>query len=115
MQLGMPQGTASHRLRKMILFQLLQVTGLDTCYQCKKTIKTVEELSIDHKVPWLDSKNPRELFFDLDNIAFSHLKCNQLASRRTKKRIHPSTYAYRMGCRCSKCKEMHTEKQRKYR
>ena len=75
-QLGMPSGTAANKLKKMIMFKLLQYAGLDTCFQCGRIIKTVEELSIEHKTPWLDSENPKELFFDLNNVAFSHLKCN---------------------------------------
>ncbi len=80
-QLGMPQGTAGNRLRKNILFYLLQETDRDQCYQCEKRIETVEELSIEHKVPWLDSQDPVGLFFDLTNIAFSHLSCNSSKGR----------------------------------
>jgi hypothetical protein len=73
-QLGMSYGTASHRLKKQILFSLVQETGKDICYRCGKVIETAEELSVDHKIDWLD-KDP-SLFWDLDNIAFSHLSCN---------------------------------------
>ena len=81
-QLGMPHGTASNRLKKMIMFRLLQEVGKDMCFQCGEKIESVEELSVEHKIPWLNSKNPVDLFFDLDNIAFSHLKCNARAARR---------------------------------
>lgn len=83
-QLGMPSGTATARLRKSILFQLVKETGRNICHQCGKVIETEEELSIEHKVPWLDSKDPVGLFFDLKNIAFSHLRCNIGACRHTK-------------------------------
>ena len=80
--LGQPIGTASHKLRKSILFSLVKETGKDICFQCGKQIKTIDELSIEHKVPWLDAKNPKEMFFNLDNIAFSHLSCNVGAAKR---------------------------------
>lgn len=80
-QLGMPLGTASAKLRKSILFSLLKETGKNICFQCGRIIENEDELSIEHKIPYLDSKNPKELFFDLNNIAFSHLSCNVKAAR----------------------------------
>ena len=70
----MPFGTASNRLRKMILFSLLAKHNENVCFRCGKVIATVDDLSIEHKKAWLsvDSK----LFWDIDNVAFSHLKCN---------------------------------------
>jgi hypothetical protein len=81
-QLGMSYGTAANRLRKLILFQLVQETHRDICYQCKEKIASIDELSIEHMAAWLDSDMPKELFFDLDNIAFSHFKCNVAAGKR---------------------------------
>ena len=107
-QLGMSYGTAHHRLRKAIMFQMIQKLGLDICFQCGKKIVTIEELSIEHKISWLDKENAKELFFDLDNIAFSHLSCNT-GSRRIPNKgnlKHGAQYAYdRKGCRCELCKE----------
>lgn len=103
-QLGMPHGTAANRLRKMLLFSLLKEFGRNICYQCKQPIETVEELSIEHKIPWLDSEKPIELFFDLDNIDYSHLSCNSGAARFTENEIkHPSLRSYNNGCRCYQC------------
>lgn len=79
-QLGMAAGTANARLRKLILFSLVQKTEQDTCFRCGKRIETVDELSIEHKQSWLDVSV--ELFWDLDNIAFSHLSCNVAASKK---------------------------------
>ena len=81
-QLGMSHGTASNRLRKQILFSMLQRYEEDVCFQCGEKIKRVEDLSIEHKAPWMDSEDPVGLFFDLDNIAFSHLSCNCKAGRK---------------------------------
>jgi hypothetical protein len=79
-QLNMSFGAAGNQLRKSIIFHLIQKCGLDTCYQCGKKITSVDELSIEHKVPWQSSSDPKRLFFDIENIAFSHLKCNVSAS-----------------------------------
>ena len=81
-QLGMPVGTATAILRKKILFFLIQQMELNICFQCGEKIEVVDDLSIEHKVPWLHSENPKELFFSLDNIAFSHLSCNSSAHRK---------------------------------
>ena len=89
-QLGMNAATAANKLRKLIMFKLLKDSNKNVCYRCGKTIDSVEELSIEHKIPWLHSDNPKELFFDIDNIAFSHLKCNLAASRKNIK--HDDTY-----------------------
>lgn len=55
-QLGMPYGTATSKLRKMIMFDLAKELGLLVCYRCGGPINTVEEFSIDHKEAWLDKK-----------------------------------------------------------
>lgn len=86
-QLGMNHSNAATILRKSIMFRLVQETGRDICYQCGKKIDNIKEFSIEHMQPWLDTENPVELFFDLDNIAFSHLICNIKNSRRTLKII----------------------------
>lgn len=82
-QLRMPFGTACGRLRKLILFDLLQKHGKNYCYRCGREIETVDDLSIEHKIAWLH--NDPDLFWDLDNVAFSHVKCNYGASRQNKR------------------------------
>ena len=79
-QLGMNSSTASHRLVKDLLFSFVKDTP---CYHCGGTLER-ENFSIEHKVPWLDSEDPKGLFFDLDNISYSHLSCNVKAARRNK-------------------------------
>jgi HNH endonuclease len=79
-QLGMPYSTAYLRLQKRILFFLAKECDRLNCFRCGKEIETIEDFSIDHKEPWLD-KSP-ELFFDVNNIAFSHLICNMKAGRK---------------------------------
>jgi hypothetical protein len=72
--LGMPHGTASNRLRKMLLFRQLKKHRENVCVRCNKEIETVEELSVEHIKPWEGVSS--ELFWDLNNIAFSHSRCN---------------------------------------
>jgi hypothetical protein len=83
-QLGMSIGKANYRLHRQVLFHLVQQCELDICFQCGKKIEALKELSIEHKVPWLDSEDPQSLFFDIGNIAFSHRKCNVAAKRKPK-------------------------------
>lgn len=76
-QLNMSFNKADSRLKKMILFDLVKKLDLDICYRCNNKIENIGNLSIEHKIPWMYSVNPIELFFDLKNISFSHLKCNK--------------------------------------
>ena len=114
-QLGMNHSTACNRLRKQVLFHLLKQLGQDVCFQCGDQIEHVDDLSIEHKEPWLHV-DP-DLFWDMENIAFSHLTCNIRANRRpnTGQRRHPSHFAYQKGCRCNPCRELKKEQNAKYR
>lgn len=114
-QLGMPIGTAANRLRKMIIFNFLKKLNENYCFQCGGEICNIDELSIEHKIPYLDSENPVELYFDLNNIGFSHLDCNCSASRKTVIAKHPSVYTYRKGCRCKDCTKLATDNRNRQR
>ena len=98
-QLGMPPGTAANKLRKNILFSLLCLLNLNTCWQCKREIESADVLSIEHKVPWLHSEDPVGLYFDLNNIAFSHLKCNIASARQPNKIEWEDGKQYCSGCK----------------
>ena len=91
MQLGMNPSTAQHRLLKDILWSLIVKTNSHICCKCGE-VMTRETFSIEHLVPWLDSEDPIKLFFDLDNISFSHLSCNVKDSRRPSKREDREQY-----------------------
>jgi len=80
--LGMPVGTAAHRLRKNIMFTMAQKLGEDLCFRCGCQIETVEEFSVEHKESWQNSADPIAAFFDLENISFSHHSCNSGAGVR---------------------------------
>lgn len=105
-QLGMPVGTAANRLRKMVLFRLLQRLGETECFRCGDDIETVNDLSIEHKVAWLDVDSA--LFWDLDNISFAHLSCNVGAGRRAASRTSPPGNRIPLvdgQIRCTRCKQ----------
>ena len=85
-QLGMNPSTASHRLVKDILFTLIAAYD-DTCCRCGEPMSR-DTFSIEHKEAWLDSEDPVGLYFDMDNIDFSHLSCNIAAARRPNKKYH---------------------------
>jgi hypothetical protein len=74
-QLGMSHGAAANKLRKKVLFSLLVRLQEDVCFKCGKKIETDEDLSLEHKQPW-ENRNP-DLFWDLQNITFSHTACNR--------------------------------------
>jgi hypothetical protein len=74
-QLGMSHGAAASRLRKNILFSLLKELNKNACSKCLLLIESVDDLSIEHIKPW--ENRSADLFWDLDNIAFSHSDCNR--------------------------------------
>lgn len=74
----------------MVLFQLVKQVGRDACHRCGKPIDCPEDLSIDHRLPWLDVS--ATLFWDLDNVTFSHRRCNSAARRsRLGTKLGPSS------------------------
>ncbi len=86
--LGMSYGAAANRLRKMILFDLVCRLRLNVCFQCGTEILSINDLSIEHKKPWLRSDDPIHTYFDLNNIAFSHLSCNCAAAADTNTKYY---------------------------
>jgi hypothetical protein len=81
----MPLGTASARLRKQIMFRLVQKLGGDARYRWGRGLETAGELSIEHKEPWLNiDPSP---FWDPNNVAFSHLPRNTDTRRRGVERL----------------------------
>ena len=101
-QLGMNPSTASHRLVKDTLWRLVIMSGLNSCYRCSKPM-TRDTFSIEHKVAWLDSDDPLGLYFDQQNISFSHLRCNIKDSRTRDKSGCGTESQYDRGCRCDPC------------
>jgi hypothetical protein len=88
-QLGMKIGTASHKLRRAVMFSLLVKLNLDICSRCSEKLQE-NNYSMDHVVDWLDSDKPVDLFFDINNISFSHKLCNSKAGKRPHKKYTSS-------------------------
>lgn len=99
-QLGIPFGTACHRLRKLVLFSLLKKHNENICFKCGKIIDNVDDLSMEHKKAWLNVSV--DLFWDLDNITYSHSKCNHSTNTHNpNKKIPPNdTMSW-----CSDCQD----------
>jgi hypothetical protein len=85
-KLRMSYGKANNILKKSIMFYLVQKLKLDICYRCGKKIESVDVFSVEHKTDWLNSETPVELFFDLDNIGFSHKICNILNGKKVPRK-----------------------------
>ena len=94
--LGMPHGTAAAKLRKLLFFSLLKKHNENICFRCNKEILSPDELTIDHKLPWEGISV--DLFWNLENIAFSHQKCNRPHRRKgggsKKKQFPPEGFAW---------------------
>lgn len=73
--LGMPAGRAQYKLSRMVLFRQLQKHSENICSRCGQEIQSVNDLSIEHLKPWEGRSG--KLFWDLDNVAFSHKACNR--------------------------------------
>ncbi len=100
--IGMSFGTACHRLKKIIMFNLAKHLNLDICYRCGSLIENIEDFSIEHKKSWL--YKDLNLFWDLNNIAFSHLKCN--LKNKPRNRIETLGEGCKKGFHwCSNCKK----------
>jgi len=104
-QLGMNPSTAQARLLRDLLFDFAVKSG-HKCFRCGESLDR-KTFSIEHIENWLDSDNPVEKFFDIKNIAYSHLSCNAGASRtvRGQVRRHGLKRYNTYGCRCEVCKD----------
>jgi 5-methylcytosine-specific restriction endonuclease McrA len=76
--LGQPYGTACGKLRKKLLHKYIVLAGDGNCHRCGQPIEW-DDLSVEHIKAWHEVSV--DLFWDLDNIMFSHQRCNSLAGR----------------------------------
>lgn len=81
MQLEESPGKARHKLFTLILYNLVVETNKNNCFRCGLPILSADSISIDHKIPWMYTSNPKEIYYSIDNIAFSHKKCNSSYTR----------------------------------
>lgn len=113
--LGMEMGKADYILKKKLLFYLAGRLDMLNCFRCGKPIETIEELSLDHTEFWLNAHNPIATFFDVEKIAFSHMKCNRVSKDISNLSECPSRAAYARGCRCEGCKQATREYTREHK
>jgi hypothetical protein len=73
-KLGMSFGTARARLERDILYALAVQAG-HVCHRCAGPLDR-STFSVEHKTPWMQADDPKAAFFSLENVAFSHLRCN---------------------------------------
>lgn len=111
-KLGMNDTRARKILNKDLLFHFAKQLNRGDCYRCGKEMKR-EDFTVDHIENWLNSDDPISLFFDIDNIAFSHLSCNRSAQRTLIS--CPSLAAYKQGCRCDECRLEKSRYSKEYR
>ena len=83
----MNPGTASGRLVKDLLWHFIVKADQHNCFRCGSKM-TRENFSVEHKTPWLHSENPKDMFFDLDNVTFSHLNCNISSARKPNRKYN---------------------------
>lgn len=83
--LGVNPATANYQLHRRLLFALGERLGMLQCFRCGESITSIEDLSIEHKEAWRSAPDPRAAFFDLSNVAFSHVRCNCGAGERHRK------------------------------
>lgn len=57
----MNYSTASGRLVKDIIFNFINKTNNNFCFHCNKEMSR-DNFSVEHKIPWLDSKNQLNYF-----------------------------------------------------
>lgn len=76
------KGLSSGVLIKRLLFRELEKSGPISCYRCGKPI-AVDDFTIDHKNR---HEGDPSVWWDLDNIAYSHYSCNAAHNGASEKR-----------------------------
>ncbi len=83
--LGDEYGRCNHRLKQKYIFHLIKSADENVCYRCGQPIESSDDLSYEHKISWIPSKEngfigDKNLYYDLNNLCFSHIFCNCGAS-----------------------------------
>ena len=99
-QLGMTLGKARNVLYAKMLLHYAKESGNDFCSKCNQPIDLPSEVSLDHIIPWRNSEQATELYFDINNVSLAHKKCNKVD--RPGRISLPEGMSY-----CSKHKEFH--------
>lgn len=96
--LEMSLGKARNIMIKSLLFDLAGKCGLNNCYRCGGEIKNVDDFHIDHKESWINHPNGKKLYFDVNNLAFSHGWCNVAEGGKTQRKIGPEGTSWCHSC-----------------
>jgi hypothetical protein len=103
--LGLSFGAANHRLHRAVMWSLIEQCGRTDCFRCGSPMDE-STYSVDHREPWLGESVA--LFWDMQNIEFSHLRCNVDARRRggpTTRKISPDIVETEGHRWCISCRE----------
>lgn len=84
-------GECIHRARRKIVNEIIRRYFQDKegeiyCHRCGEEV--TGEFHMDHIIPWINSPEPKLLYFDLNNIAPSHPGCNSAVSRSSLNLTH---------------------------
>lgn len=85
-KLGLHKSSAQRKLVRILLFEYVKNSGDNFCWQCGEEITELDKFSIEHKKPWSCAEDPKQAYFDLDNVTFSHLSCNSQKIRNSPHR-----------------------------
>jgi len=80
--LGMSFHTARARLERDLLFKFATELG-HVCYRCQQPMPR-DNFSVDHMENWSTAESPIKAYFDLKNVAFSHIHCNAANTSKRK-------------------------------
>jgi len=73
---------ANRKLQRLFIKFLYVKSFGNKCYRCGEAL--IGDYHIDHKEGWLEAKDPRKSFFDVDNLSLSHPGCNASHTSRRK-------------------------------
>ena len=117
-QLKRSYSTARVKLQKMLLFEFTKRLKLNFYCRCKKEITEINDFTMDHIKPWLNSEDPIGLFCDINNVLFSHLSCNCGCTSMPHRKNKIGNMYWCSGCKVYHPKEyfsITTEQRHKHR
>lgn len=85
-KLGQGFTSARKLLLKKIVWDFIVKCDLNKCFRCGLPM-SFEDYSLEHKVAWYNSEISKDLYFDLDNISYSHAKCNREHGTKERKTL----------------------------
>lgn len=97
-ELGMSAGKARAILLNAFVLHMAQKLGTDNCFRCRKPILSSADLSYDHKESWRGVDIA--LFWNVDNLALSHKKCNRVDRPRNGNYVPGMAW-------CTGCQQSH--------